>query len=288
MKCVDCGAKAVFAHPPRCKDHFLSYVERTVQGTIHRFNLFHKSDRVCVAASGGKDSVALLVLLHSLGYRVEALAVDEGIEGYRDHSLRDLRGVCSRLGIPLRVVSFKDVIGESLDVMVSRHLHPCTVCGVFRRYVLNKSATGCDVVATGHNLDDESQAVLMNLSKANTSLLERTALRSPSRDGFVPRVKPLFFLSEREILAYVVLKGFSLTFGECPYAHLSFRARVRDVLNEYEYHHPGMKRSLVEAALFFAERSPSRNGGVCSVCGEPSAGDVCRACVLRGVVVRDS
>ncbi|MFP4523708.1 MAG: TIGR00269 family protein [Candidatus Woesearchaeota archaeon] len=286
MECRECGGPAVFDSPALCEEHFLSYVVDTVKATIVERGLIRPGERVCVAASGGKDSVALLDVLSRLGYEVEALAVDEGIEGYRDASLDGLRSFCGSRGIPLRVVSFAEEVGKPLDSMVGGR-HPCSVCGVFRRYLLNRYARGYDVLATGHNLDDEAQAVLMNLLKGNAGLLDRTSLRSPPAEGFVPRVKPLAFLPERALRAYTLLRGVDVVYDECPYAPQSLRVGVRDVLNRHESENPGMKRSLVEAGL----RGASHTNGdyiSCPRCGEPSSGGVCRACALRESIVGGS
>lgn len=283
MECRACGSPAVFDDPSLCEEHFLSFVVDAVRRAIDEYSLIRPGERVCVAASGGKDSVALLDVLSRLGYGVEALAIDEGIAGYRDESLGGLRSFCESRGVPLRVVSFADEVGKPLDGMVEGR-HPCSVCGVFRRYLLNRYARGYDVIATGHNLDDEAQAVLMNLLKGNAALLDRTSVRSPPAEGFVPRVKPLVFLPERALRAYTLLRGIDVVYDECPYAPQSLRVGVRDILNRYESAHPGMKRSLVEAGLRGASHS---NGDYssCPRCGEPSSGGVCRACALRESIV---
>ena len=50
-------------------------------------------------------------------------------------------------------------------------------------------------------------------------------------DKFVPRVKPLYFMLEKETRLYAFLKGFKIEFSECPNINLSFRASIRDELN---------------------------------------------------------
>lgn len=281
-----CGGKAVFSAPALCEEHFCEHVELVVRETVERYGLFTRDDRVCVAASGGKDSSVALHVLQALGYRVEALAVDEGIAGYRESTLACLRSLCDERGIPLRVVSFAEEVGAPLDDLVKGR-RPCSVCGVFRRSLLNKHAKGCDVLVTGHNLDDESQSVLMNLVKASGGRLRRGYLRSPSAEGFVPRVKPLARLSEREVLAYAFLQGLPSSSGVCPYARSSLRFRVRDVLDEYEAARPGMKRSLADAALRVSAPVAS-SFSACPVCGGPAAGGVCRACSLREELLGDA
>ena len=218
----------------------MQFVENTVKNTIQEHKLCTKEDKICVAASGGKDSAAVLVIFKKLGFSIEALAVDEGIDGYRDKSLVDLKKLCTDYDIPLRVVSFEEEVGKPLDVL-AKDQYPCSVCGVFRRYILNKYAKGYTVIATGHNLDDEAQSVLMNITKANHAMFYRSHVRTPAAKGFVPRIKPLFFLTEKMIMAYTVLLGLQIRYGECPHVPLAMRAKVRDVLNEYELKNPGMK-----------------------------------------------
>lgn len=279
MQCTSCDKKAIFSSPKYCKEHFMTYVENLVKDTIKKYKLCKKSDVICVAASGGKDSAALLVILKKLGYKVEALAIDEGIKGYRDASLEDLKKLTGKHDIPLKVVSFEEEVGKPLDDMV-KNRYPCSVCGVFRRQLLNKYSKGYAVIATGHNLDDESQAVLMNLMKANTRLLHRTFIRTPDSNGFTVRIKPLAFLTEKQIRAYTLLGGFDISYDECPHVHASLRAQVRDALNDYELAHQGMKSALLEAALYF-HKEAKEDIGKCIECGEPSAAQVCRACTLK-------
>lgn len=282
MKCVKCDSKVVFNN--LCKDHFVSYFEEKVFNTIKEFDLLHKRDKVCVAVSGGKDSVVLLYLLHKQGYNVSGLAVDEGISGYRAETLSFLKNFCSDRGIPLVVKSFKEEFGKMLDEM--NHDGPaCNACGTFRRFLLNKYSQGFDKVATGHNLDDEVQAVLMNLFKAQIDLFDRQGPITREAAGFTRKIKPLYYLKEKEIMAYAFLHGFNVPMDECPYAKLSFRSRVRDFINLEEESSPGSKLRVIEK---FLELRKHNNHILitdkCDECGFPSEGSVCKACRLKLII----
>ncbi|HAB51479.1 MAG TPA: tRNA lysidine(34) synthetase TilS, partial [Ignavibacteriales bacterium] len=52
---------------------------------------------------------------------------------------------------------------------------PCTICGIFRRYLLNKKSKELKLtkLATGHNLDDEAQSIMMNQMKNNMNASAR-------------------------------------------------------------------------------------------------------------------
>ncbi len=288
MTCSRCSSSPVWREPRLCADHFTERFEETVRGTIRRYRLFRRSDRVCVACSGGKDSTALLFLLAKLGYDVTALAVDEGIAGYRDGTLAFLRRFCDAHAIPLLTVSFAEAYGRRLDETLRDGLsrHPCTLCGTLRRQLLNKAArhpplgARFDVLATGHNADDEAQAVLMNLCRAQTALLPRSGPASRSAEqGFVRRVKPLFFQTEKEVLLYALLHGLASAWEECPYAPRAYRSSLRDALNAYEERRPGAKRRLLAHALR-RRRAPGSTTRPCATCGEPSTEGACKACRL--------
>ena len=228
MSCGKCDSRAVIAlqHGGFCKKHFINYFEDKVFKTINRFQLLGRNEKICVAASGGKDSLTVLYLtkkyLEKNGLPTNnlfALAIDEGIDNYREKTLIDLKKFCLGHSIPLQVVSFQEELGKTLDYaypLINRDANkkPCNVCGVWRRYLLNRYARklGADKLVTGHNLDDEAQAIVMNLFKANTKLAARLGPISGIEENvlFTQRVKPLYLCAEKEVRLYALLKGFQI------------------------------------------------------------------------------
>ncbi|MFW6231069.1 MAG: TIGR00269 family protein [Nanoarchaeota archaeon] len=302
MQCSRCENKAVYETTGQayCKDHFFDYFETKVFRTIKKYGLIKRDDRVCVATSGGKDSLAVLymTMLYCKKHDIDffALAIDEGIKDYRDHTLDDLRSFCERYDIPMTVVSFKARFGSTLDEVADTAIKdhnkkPCTVCGILRRSLLNKGARELEAtkLVTGHNLDDEAQSFFMNTLKGsmahNASLGPMTGLSENS--DFVPRVKPLYFISEKETRLFAFLKGFKVEFNECPNIGLSFRAKVRDELNAIESAVPGSKNGMVNAFLQILPdlkekyRKQRKAFSYCTRCGEPCSGDICNVCKLE-------
>ncbi len=288
MQCSRCEKTAILASSEAfCKEHFFSHFEKTVLDTISKFNLLSKEQRIAVACSGGKDSSVLLYILKNQGYNVTALAVDEGIAGYRDKTLEDLRLLCAQLNVPLKLVSYAQNFGTTLDLHLAKNpsVRACSVCGVWRRSLLNKAAREFDAIATGHNLDDEAQSVLMNLFKANTKVLARMGPRSGTitNPSFTARVKPLYFCSEKETAAYALLKQFPVQFTECPNATTSMRAFIRDEINSLELSRPGAKRAVIDWFLSNIDEIRSSSLlhtpiALCKLCGEPTEHQICRAC----------
>lgn len=290
MKCKRCGKRAAFTNPNLCSDHFIGYFEEKFYSTIDKFSLLEKSDKIAVATSGGKDSTATLYLLSKRYEDVTALAIDEGIEGYRDHTLKDLRSFCKKNKIKLKIISFKKEFKTSLDKLIKKggeYGSPCTVCGVIRRYLLNKHSRDYDVIVFGHNMDDEAQSIMMNFLRNNLSASARLGPRTGlvEDDKFTPRVKPLYFIKEKETTAYCFLTGILGSFNECPYVVDSFRASVRDWLNKVESERPGAKENIINNFLKILPKlkkhyHTTEPVNACKYCGEPTQRDVCKACEL--------
>ncbi len=286
-----------------CDRCFPRSVERRFRKAVYEKRMALPGEKIGVAVSGGKDSITLLHLMAELGrvkkFRVVALSVDEGIKGYREEALTCAREAASSLGVEHRVVSFRESFGATLDEMVrlageeGTGLDPCTYCGVMRRYLLNRMAreAGLVRVATGHNLDDEVQAILLNYLRGDLSRLLRLGPAYSSREGFVPRVKPLREIPEREVAAYALLKGLRVHLGQCPYAR-GIHAEVRDFLNRLESRHPNCKFGVLRTFERLKEglgedRKPEAELVGCEVCGEPTPGRVCRTCeLLKGLGLR--
>lgn len=302
MKCSLCERRAVariaYAGLHLCDAHFSQYFEKRFLETIRLLRMVERGERVAVAVSGGKDSLTLLYLLakHSdqLGIEIVAVLVDEGIRGYREEKLKAAEAYAKEWGVELVVKTFKEEFGFTLDEAVSALMadglryKPCTVCGVLRRYALNRAALelGADKLATAHNLDDEAQAFLMNAMQANLSSIAREGLLTEkAHEKLVPRIKPLFFIPEREVLTYALLHGIESPQVECPYIVYSLRHTVRRWLNELAERDPGVKHRVVAVKLMTAPLLDKGGSfSSCRICGMPSSGEVCKACQLRRYV----
>ncbi len=291
-----CGDKAVIEtrEGVLCKKHFIEFFERTVFQTFETFDMLSGVKKIAIAVSGGKDSTVVLYLTKKyieqkkLDVVLEALCIDEGIKGYREYTIRDLKRICSQLNVPLRIVSFKQEFGYTLDECLKAiNVKSCRLCGVFRRYLLNKYSRDYDVILTGHNLDDEAQSFLMNVFNANLDLIARQGPITGIvySEDFTKRAKPLFFCKEKEIFVYSLLRNFNLRFVECPYSSSSFREYARNFLNTLELERPNVKYNLINSLLKILPELKMVNSKAeikhCRICGEPSSRDVCRACFYK-------
>lgn len=297
MQCSKCGnPKVIYKREQSgqllCRDCFIESIEKKVIRTVKKENLLDKGDKVLVALSGGKDSVTTLEILNSFREMnvidICAVTVDEGIANYRQDGVDIAVRHAERLGIEHKVVSLKEEYGISLDEIMQRpnHRGSCTYCGVFRRTVINKAARemGATKIATGHNLDDEVQAIMMNYLEGNTLNLTKLGAKTESEaEEFTVKIKPLREIPEREIGLYVVAKDLEVHFDSCPYAMQSFRREVSDHINQLTEKHPTIKYSTLRGydkirTILKEEIKRDFAHGRCKRCGEPSSNELCKAC----------
>ncbi len=277
-----------------CKDCFIESTRKKVLKDIRKYELIKKGDIVAVALSGGKDSTMVLDILSSLFERkiidLFAITIDEGIKGYREEGIKIAAKNAKKMGIKHIIVSFKNYFGMTLDEIMKDNPKrgACTYCGVLRRWILNKVARdmGAGKLATGHNLDDEVQSIVMNYLKGNIDNLTRIGPKSTLKhEELVSRVKPLREIPEKEVGLYVVAKDLNAHFDECPYAEESFRAEIGKFIKDLSYKHPTIMHSTLRGfdkikPVLKREFSKKVKMGRCIKCGEPASHDLCRACIF--------
>jgi uncharacterized protein (TIGR00269 family) len=261
-------------------------VEKKIEKTIEEYGLIRERDKVVVALSGGKDSTSVLYILKKFGYDVHGLMIDLYLGEWSDIHRENMTRFCGEQEIPLTIVDLKKEIGQGICFVKAvlakkKGLTGCTVCGIVKRWILNRWARkmGADVIVTGHNLDDEAQNVLMNFLKGNVGLGAGMGPSSGggSVDGFVQRVKPLFFVPEGEVLKYAKNKGFNIMYDRCPCAFGTYRVDTREwmgCLGDED------KRRIVDGFMEVVGgmKVDEREVLKCEVCGEVARSRVCKAC----------
>ena len=234
MKCRVCKEPAVVDvrrhNAAFCRDHFLHHCDEQVKRAIDSHKMLAPGERVLVAVSGGKDSLALWDILVRLGYEADGLYLGLGIGEYSDESVTYAREQARAIGRPLIEIDLARDYGYDIPgAAAATRRAPCGACGLSKRHLFNSAALdhGYDVVATGHNLDDEAAVLLGNVLRWETAYLGRQHPVLPAAPGFARKVKPLVRLGERETAAYCVLRRIDYQVEECPMAagnrHLGFK-----------------------------------------------------------------
>ncbi|MDM7324674.1 MAG: TIGR00269 family protein [Thermus sp.] len=297
MDCKVCGQKAQVELKSRgfalCKEHYLEWFVKETERSIRRHRMLFPGERVLVAVSGGKDSLALWDVLHRLGYQTVGLHLQLGIGGYSERSLEVTQAFAQGRGLELWVVDLRQAYGfgvPELSQLAGRVA--CSACGLSKRYIINQVAVeaGFRVVATGHNLDDEAAVLFGNLLNPQEDALARQGPVLPEKPGLAARVKPFYRFSEREVLSYTLLRGIRYLHEECPHAQGAKSLLYKEALNLVEREMPGAKLRFLEG--FLEKIQPRLQAGeevalkACERCGYPTTGAVCSFCRMWEAVYR--
>lgn len=293
-----CGRNAFLKRPKTgdalCKNCFFLAFETEVHNTIEQSKLFERGDVVAIAASGGKDSTVLAYVLKVLnerydyGLRLMLLSIDEGITGYRDDSLETVKQNRDDYEMELKILSYEELYGWTMDKIVDKigRSNNCTFCGVFRRQALDRGARlmRVDCVATGHNADDIAETVLMNILRGDTARLRRCCNIKTGQKytDSIPRVKPLKYSYEKEIVMYAHFKKLVYFSTECVFAPNAYRGHARAFLKDLEKIRPSVIMDIIHSAeqLSFKDTIKVPLRGICDRCGFVSSQQPCKACML--------
>ncbi|HEX5840546.1 MAG TPA: arginosuccinate synthase [Anaerolineales bacterium] len=307
MKCKKCGAKASVNMRQHklalCKEHYLDWVPEQTERFIKKYEMFGHHEKVLVAVSGGKDSLGLWDILNRLGYQADGLYLGLGIDGrrspsgdgidYSHESQRLTQKFADARGVKLHIVDIEKEYGQPIPILseISHRGHgkPCSVCGLAKRHEMNRIARdlGYDVLATGHNLDDEAAVLFGNTLNWSSEYLLRQGPVLPASDGLARKVKPLCRFYEREMTAYCLLRGIEYIYEECPFAEGSQSIYYKELLNQLETTRPGAKLTFylrfLEARkrgdLFIEQDIAHAHLHPCPRCGQPtSTADLCSFC----------
>ncbi|CAR31043.1 ZYRO0E08558p [Zygosaccharomyces rouxii] len=309
--------KAIIRRPKNlqkiCKSCFFHVFETEIHNTIVNNNLFYRGEKVAIGASGGKDSTVLAYVLKLLndrydyGIELVLLSIDEGIVGYRDDSLATVKRNQVQYGLPLEIISYRELYDWTMDEIVACAgvRSSCTYCGVFRRQALDRGSSklGISHVVTGHNADDMAETVLMNILRGDVARLEKsTAIITQSSGSPIKRSKPFKYSYQKEIVLYAHYKKLDYFSTECSYAPEAFRGTARELMKNLEMVRPSCIIDIIHSGenLVLKPKKPKRtgtpkqmevrtdgsvslgfvDGNKCEKCGYLSSNRICKACML--------
>ena len=294
MKCHKCENEASYSRKysgeDLCSDCFSISIMRKTAKTISKYRMIKNGDLVCVAVSGGKDSLALLHVLHKMSkthnFEIKVATIDEGIPGYRNESLGIVRNFCSTLNVEYKIYSYKEffdlTIDEALQKRESEKTSSCSICGTFRRRAIDYAAKdlGADVIATAHNLDDVLQTFLINMLSGD---IKKIGWMNPNSDKPFKKIKPFCEIYEAEIVFYAFSNDIPFQMEPCPHMNEGIRTEIREFFNSLENQHSGIKNNLYNSILKISQTlrdSSYKEMNLCKNCGSECTGKICSVCKM--------
>ena len=219
-----------------------------LRAAIDDYQLIAENDRIAVGVSGGKDSVALLSLLVQLqrfyphSFSLVAITIDPGFPTSVDYT--PIADWCAKHGIPyvLEKTALWDAVKEQLSTQP-----PCSLCAKMRRGILHRVAVeqGCNVVALGHHQDDAAETVMMNLFSG--AAFSCFSPKSDLERRGITLIRPMIYLTEREIASYAVRESLPIIRSACPVDGHTHRQTVKEELHRLSNRYGDVSRKLVTA-----------------------------------------
>ncbi len=249
-KCDKCQMPAIiyqkYSGMHLCQAHFDDDVQRKVRESLRQTGLFGRGARVALALDGGKESATLAFILKNLfkprrDIDLVAIIVDEG--GPHTESMKSARLAAERLEITSIV---KCVPALHLPGLGGQDAFSGCRIGSdpkMEHFISLAQEIDADIIATGHNLDDEATDVFMRYLRGDVD--ELLALRPGNiRAGRIPWIKPLRRIPAKETRLYALRHHLCYS-GSAEEDAL--RREARRQLSGFDSRHPGTKYSLLRS-----------------------------------------
>lgn len=220
---------------------------------IHRNNLLHPEDLYIVALSGGADSVALLLVLKQLGYKVEAAHCNFNLRG--EESIRDEQfcvSLCEKQNVPLHRIHF--------DTKAYAALHKVSIEMAARelryQYFENLRKDICAKgICVAHHEDDNVETILLNIIRG-TGLKGLTGI-APKNGNII---RPLLCITRSDIIAYLESVQQNYVVDSTNLVDDVKRNKIRlNLLPMLEEMNPSVKSNIASMARYLAEAEKITN-----------------------------
>ncbi len=218
----------------------LSYTRKAVD----TYNMIDDGDKIAVAISGGKDSIALLYALKGLQrfypnkFELVGVSVDLG---FGNMDFKGIKKLCKDLDVQLEVLNtqISDIV-----FVERKEKNPCSLCSKMRKGALNDFAKsiGCNKIALGHNKDDFIETMMMSLLYNGrfhcfppVTYLSRIDLTT---------IRPLMYVYEHDIVSFIKKQGISPLKNTCPADGNTKREETKNLIKQLSKADPKLPERL--------------------------------------------
>ncbi|MFW5888869.1 MAG: tRNA 2-thiocytidine biosynthesis TtcA family protein [Bacillota bacterium] len=201
---------------------------------IDQYNLIDEGDKICVAMSGGKDSLLLAALFeeYKLHYNknieVIYLMMNSGFkQGFLDNHKKNLK----KLG--LKQVTYDSKVYEIANKMNPKA--PCFLCARMRRGFLYSKAKdlSCDKLALGHHFDDVIETTLMNMFYTGTFKTMLPKVKSKNYQG-LELIRPMYLIKEKNITNFINYHNLEISNKGCLFQEKESDSKRNEIKNLIE------------------------------------------------------
>lgn len=216
---------------------------------IDDFQMIKENDSIAVGISGGKDSLTLLYALaglrkfYPIHYSLTAVTVDLG---YPDFDLTAIKKLCRELDVPYHIIPTE--IGAIIKEQNIKN-SPCSLCAKLRKGALNQAVVelGCNKVAYAHHKDDIIETMLLSLMFEGRfyAFPPVTHLDRSNLDV----IRPLMYVPEVDIIGFKNHYNLPIVKNPCTFDGKTKRQYAKDLLQQLNKDHPGVKNRLFTAIL---------------------------------------
>lgn len=228
-------------------------INKLIRKGLLSFDLIPQDQKIAIALSGGKDSLSLLHLLHSIqgnglpALQLKAFHVRGTYSCGASTSLPSLKQFCADRNVELTVLE-QHQTPEQLK---------CYPCSRQRRSLLFQAVknAGYETLAFGHHKNDHIETMMMNLFNKGEFL------------GLIPKLKmvrygltiirPLLYIEEDLLIKYAQKHRFLPQVCQCPVGQTSHRREVKDFMHKLKLVFPYGEERLFEASMNTIPRYPS-------------------------------
>ena len=223
--------------------HLMGLVRRCVDD----YQMIEAGDRIAVGVSGGKDSLALLVLMAGLKkyypkpFELEAITVDMGLPGMDFSPVAEL---CKELEIPYTCI--RTEIGPII-FDIRKEKNPCSMCAKMRRGALHDAllAKGMNKIALGHHYDDAVETFLLSLFyEGRLSCFQPVTWLSRTE---ITQIRPMLYVGEKAVESFAKRQNLPVVHNTCPADKSTKRQEVKDLVVTLQKQYPDLKTKIFGA-----------------------------------------